>query len=351
MSVNVNRGLSDQFYRYKMPKLIAKVEGKGNGIKTVIVNMVEVAKALNRPPMYPTKYFGCILGAQTNYDVKTDRYIVNGSHEAARLQDLLDGFIQKYVLCPSCSNPETVLKVSQSKGIIGTSCKACGYAGTINSKDKLTTYIIKFPPETPASTDKKEGKESKGKKSAKKSTKKETNGSSSPKHDSDEAEEEAGSPSGNNNHEKDEEDEDWCEDTDADAVAKRMEELLSVGAKGLMQSNDLEKSTEERLMMFLDFVKKRKETAGEGFDVQTQKDIVSEANRLDVKDKAVLALCEGLFDENLLSQLKSHRMLFLRVSFLFRRKLSKTVVLKINFVFSSRTTTLMPRSTSCEESN
>lgn len=50
-SINVNRGLSDQFYRYKMPKLQAKVEGKGNGIKTVIVNMVDIAKALNRPPM------------------------------------------------------------------------------------------------------------------------------------------------------------------------------------------------------------------------------------------------------------------------------------------------------------
>lgn len=50
-SVNVNRNLTDQFYRYKMPKLLAKVEGKGNGIKTVIVNMVEIAKALNRPPM------------------------------------------------------------------------------------------------------------------------------------------------------------------------------------------------------------------------------------------------------------------------------------------------------------
>lgn len=30
--------------------LLLQVEGKGNGIKTVIVNMVDVAKALNRPP-------------------------------------------------------------------------------------------------------------------------------------------------------------------------------------------------------------------------------------------------------------------------------------------------------------
>lgn len=48
-SVNVNRSVSDAFYRYKMPRLMAKVEGKGNGIKTVIVNMVDVAKAIGRP--------------------------------------------------------------------------------------------------------------------------------------------------------------------------------------------------------------------------------------------------------------------------------------------------------------
>lgn len=55
------------------------------------------------------KYFGCELGAQTQMDAKNERYIVNGAHEGERLQDLLDGFIKKFVLCPDCENPETVL--------------------------------------------------------------------------------------------------------------------------------------------------------------------------------------------------------------------------------------------------
>ena len=33
-----------------MPKLEAKIEGSGNGIKTVIPNMVEIARSLERPP-------------------------------------------------------------------------------------------------------------------------------------------------------------------------------------------------------------------------------------------------------------------------------------------------------------
>lgn len=62
----------------------------------------------------PTKYFGCELGAQTQFDAKNDRYIVNGSHEANKLQDMLDGFIRKFVLCSECDNPETDLVSWQS---------------------------------------------------------------------------------------------------------------------------------------------------------------------------------------------------------------------------------------------
>ncbi|KAL0588117.1 Eukaryotic translation initiation factor 5 [Plecturocebus cupreus] len=95
MSVNINHSESDQFYHYKMPRLIAKVEGKGNGIKTVTVNIIDTAKSLNQRPTYPTKYFGSEPGAQTQFDVKNNRYTVNRSHEANKMQDMLDGFIKK----------------------------------------------------------------------------------------------------------------------------------------------------------------------------------------------------------------------------------------------------------------
>lgn len=46
--VNVNRSIEDTFYRYKMPLIEAKVEGRGNGIKTAIPNLVDVAKVSER---------------------------------------------------------------------------------------------------------------------------------------------------------------------------------------------------------------------------------------------------------------------------------------------------------------
>ena len=61
------------------------------------------------PFLDPTKYFGCELGAQTQMDLKNERYIVNGAHDAPKLQSLLDGFIKRYVLCAECGNPETDL--------------------------------------------------------------------------------------------------------------------------------------------------------------------------------------------------------------------------------------------------
>lgn len=151
-SVNVNREVTDVFYRYKMPRISAKVEGKGNGIKTVIVNMMDVAKAIGRPATYPTKYFGCELGAQTQFDYKNERFIVNGSHDGEKLQGMLDGFIRKFVLCPACDNPETELLVSTKKQTISQGCRACGFHGPLEVNHKLNTFILKNPPKIDPAT-------------------------------------------------------------------------------------------------------------------------------------------------------------------------------------------------------
>lgn len=153
----------DPHYRYKMPKLTAKVEGSGNGIKTVITNMTTVAKAIGRPPSYPTKYFGCELGAQVT--MNNDTYVVNGSHDVDKLQNYLYTFIRKFVLCTKCNNPETTLTISNNS--IRQKCIACGHDTTIpKTIHKLTTFIINHPPD---------GSNPKASKSDKKSKKSGTN--------------------------------------------------------------------------------------------------------------------------------------------------------------------------------
>lgn len=149
-SINIRRDVQDAFYRYKMPRLQSKIEGKGNGIKTVVPNMVEIAKALHRPPAYITKFFGAELGALSNCDEKAAKYIVNGAHDADKLQTLLDVFIQKFVLCTNCENPETLLSVSKKDGTIYRTCQACGTRSTVDMLHKLVSFIRANPPPKPA---------------------------------------------------------------------------------------------------------------------------------------------------------------------------------------------------------
>ncbi|XP_051124179.1 eukaryotic translation initiation factor 5-like [Andrographis paniculata] len=144
---NIGAGNKDDaFYRYKMPKMITKIEGRGNGIKTNIVNMVDIAKALGRSASYTTKYFGCELGAQSKFDEKTGTSHVNGAHDTGKLAALLENFIKKFVQCYGCGNPETEIIITKSQ-MINLKCAACGFISEVDMRDKLTTFILKNPPE------------------------------------------------------------------------------------------------------------------------------------------------------------------------------------------------------------
>lgn len=298
MSINVNRSVQDAFYRYKMPRLQAKVEGKGNGVKTVIPNMVDIARALGRPPTYPTKFFGCELGAQTQFDHKNERYIVNGSHDAAKLQDILDGFIRKFVLCENCDNPETDIKANNKKGILISTCKACGHSFQLDMRHKLTTFILKNPPEQKLNSTGSSLTERKDKKSKRKQGNENEDGQNN------------GNVSVIDDNNEDDDDENWTVETSEEAVSRRMKEL-SMGVKGLAMDDDIEKSETERLNIFYEFVKDK--VSKGNMALQDEKEIFTEAECLEVTNKAPIVLCELIFDKNkILAQIKSHKRLLLR---------------------------------------
>jgi len=140
-TINIRSDVKDPFYRYKMERLQSKIEGKGNGIKTVIVNLSSVAQSLARPGAYVIKYFGFELGAQTNTNPTDDRWIINGAHEASKLQDYLDGFINKFVLCKKCKNPETEVVIKDGRIVLD--CKACGQRSDVDLRLKLSGFILK----------------------------------------------------------------------------------------------------------------------------------------------------------------------------------------------------------------
>jgi len=326
MALNVNRNVSDAFYRYKMPRLLAKVEGKGNGIKTVIVNMTDVAKSLGRPPTYPTKFFGCELGAQTQFDLKNDRFIVNGAHEAGKLQQMLDIFIRKFVLCPGCDNPETVLQVHTKKQTISQSCKACGYNGPLDMRHKLTTFILKNPPDVRPSTQGASLTEGKKAKRGKKQDD-QPKGSDGSDNDLDGTLENV-------------DEDDWAVDVSAEAVKARMEDLTS-GVKGLTISDDLEKTPKERADLFYSYVKRRVDD-GIISKAGVDKDIATEADRLDVKDKGPLILCELIFNGQILNQIKAHCGLLSRFT-RDNKKAQKYLLGGIECVIQLHQETLLPK--------
>lgn len=105
-------------------------------------------------------------------------------------------------------------------------------------------------------------------------------------------------------------DTEWAVDVSEEAVRARMQDLTD-GAKNITINDDLEKTEKERMDILYLLVKAKKEqdlleSASE------QKELLNQADRLEIKAKSPLILAELLFDENIISQVKKHRMLMLR---------------------------------------
>jgi translation initiation factor 5 len=300
-----------------MPLLTTKIEGKGNGIKTVIPNMIDVARALSRPPTYTTKFFGCELGAQTSFDEKNERYIVNGAHDANRLRELLDVFIEKFVLCKSCKNPETeliILKSGRNEEII-RDCKACGERTDIDMRHKLCTFILKNPP-VKAKKGRKKGAEGNaadgvgGAADAVNGVDDAADGVDS----DDELTKKLKAEAAELNNETAITNEDWSADTSPEAVKQRMKAMES--SMGNMAVGDDDGSDEDANSPYSVFGKWIEESAEEGEDPKARAvAIYKKAEELGIekKHKTMVVLVQALFTEDVVAEITKYTPLFVKV--------------------------------------
>lgn len=299
-TINIRRDVNDSFYRYKMPRLQSKIEGRGNGIKTVIPNMSEIARALSRSPLYVTKFFGFELGAQTTTNTDTDRYIVNGAHNADRLQDLLDIFIQRYVLCKSCKNPETDIIILKNDKIV-RDCKACGQRSDVPQNTKLASVILKNPP-----------KNSKTKKNK-------TKNNTSPERIGAEKETESNdefisvvttSERSLSEEHKIDDDDDWTMDTSEAAVKARMRELEENIKTNLILYDEDEEDEADGNNPYDEFGTWMSQNVS-----ATNIEIYKKAQELKIesKHKTVAVLVQTIFNEHILSQIKNRASLFRKI--------------------------------------
>jgi len=276
---------------------------------------------LARPPSYVIKYFGFELGAQTNNNPADDRWIVNGAHEAGKLQEYLDGFISKFVLCKKCKNPETEVHIKD--GDITLDCKACGQISPVDARLKLSSYIIKNAP--------KKGKKDKSTKKADRKARKEAeqanggspNGHGSP-HDSnsDQADEngdlelEAGSDdeltrriNADASKIEDEEPKEikWSVDTSEEAVKARAKELPTDLKRALVieDEEDGEGGGQNAYDVLGEWITKHAEEKG-GVSKLEDVEIYLKAKELGIESKhrTLTVLAQTIFDDGIVKQIE-----------------------------------------------
>ncbi|EKX44362.1 translation initiation factor 5 [Guillardia theta CCMP2712] len=130
----------DSHYRYKMPALEIKIEGATKMIKTVLLNLDIIARAIGRPPFSMSQI--------DKKDGGTGRAWISGKHLQSDLQLMIFRFIRETVLCRRCSNPETLVKVGgqKKKKTVSLDCHSCGHLTEMHMTQKFVKWMALHPP-------------------------------------------------------------------------------------------------------------------------------------------------------------------------------------------------------------
>ncbi|CAF1270090.1 unnamed protein product, partial [Rotaria sordida] len=204
-------------------------------------------------------------------------YVIKGAYNQEILQDLLDGFISKFVLCRFCGNPETELSFYKKNGNkICQRCDACGNTNAISMEShKLTTFISKNCLQENGNN---EG------------------------HNSQESIPTEQGATNNGNDDDDDGNEDWGEDL-ASNITK-----LDIHVKSMIQSEDFDNLALENCEQFISLLKKKK-LANQLNDPLSIQELIIEVERSKILEKVPFFVPEYLFTDQIVKEIEAYKML------------------------------------------
>ena len=108
---------------------IDKVKGHLEGNKTVLVNIVKIAKDLGRNPHHLLKYLLRELATPGKF--ANGRVILGAKVAASIINKKIKKYASEFVFCPECSKPDTSL--DEERNVSYIKCLACGAKKPVKS--------------------------------------------------------------------------------------------------------------------------------------------------------------------------------------------------------------------------
>ncbi|MHC1626853.1 MAG: translation initiation factor IF-2 subunit beta [Methanoculleaceae archaeon] len=104
--------------RFSIPEPRIYYEGK----TTVLENFADIADTLRRPYDHLMKHLLGELGTAGRID--GSRAVFNGKFEEDQIRNVIQGYIEDYVICSECGRPDT--RLVKDGRVLLLQCEACG---------------------------------------------------------------------------------------------------------------------------------------------------------------------------------------------------------------------------------
>jgi len=105
--------------RFELPKAQSIIQGK----QTIWKNFVKVARDLNRDSETLYKFVMKEISTSSTI-VNNQSLVLNGVFDNHKINQILDKFINTFVLCSACKKPDTTISTHNNIKIL--KCTACG---------------------------------------------------------------------------------------------------------------------------------------------------------------------------------------------------------------------------------